>query len=157
MTHILDSLLADYESGKINRRQLLQALALVAVPRAVQEAGSGVLRGRTLNHVNLQISNVDRSADFYCKLFELPPKRAIPDRPFAVDLPDGSFLSLQVSDRPGAIDHFCVGVDEFSPERVAAALKRAGLDRGLVLRPDSLYVRDPDNISVQISTPDWTG
>jgi hypothetical protein len=72
-------------------------------------------------------------------------------------LPDGSFLSLQVSKQPGTIDHFCVGIENFSPEPVAAALKAAGLDRGLLMRPDSLYVSDPDDIRVQISTPDFTG
>jgi catechol 2,3-dioxygenase-like lactoylglutathione lyase family enzyme len=156
MTQTLDALRQRYERGLISRRQLLQALTLVIAPPE-QQATASILRARTLNHVNLQVSDVDRSVDFYRTLFGLPPKRAIPDRPFAVDLPDGSFLSLQRADRPGLVDHFCVGVDDFSPERVAAALKRAGLDRGLVMRPDSLYVRDPDNINVQISTPDWTG
>jgi len=156
MTHPLDGLLTRYEQGRLTRRQLLQALTVVAAPLQPEARGS-VLRARTLNHVNLQISDVDRSADFYRTLFGLPPKRAIPGRPFAVDLPDGSFLSLQVSKQPGSIDHFCVGVENFSPAPVAAALKAAGLDRGLLMRPDSLYVSDPDDIRVQISTPGFTG
>ena len=156
MTHVMDALLTNYERGMLTRRQLLQALTLVAAPRE-RQAGGSVLRGRTLNHVNLQVSDVDRSVGFYRRLFGLPPKRAIPGRPFVVDLDSGSFLSLQRSDRPGAIDHFCVGVDDFSPEPVAAALKGAGLDRGLQVGPDFVFVRDPDDVRVQISTVDWTG
>lgn len=156
MTQVIDALLTNYEQGMLTRRQLLQALTLVAAP-VERQAGGSVLRGRNLNHVNLQVSDVDRSVDFYRQLFGLPPKRAIPGRPFVVDLDDGSFLSLQRSDRPGAIDHFCVGVDDFKPEPVAAALKAAGLDRGLQVGPDFLYVQDPDGIRVQISTVDWTG
>jgi hypothetical protein len=156
MIQVIDALLTNYERGMVTRRQLLQALTLVAAPRA-RQAGGSVLRGRTLNHDNLQVSDVNRSADFYRKLFGLPPKRAVPGRPFVVDLYDGSFLSLARADRPGTIDHFCVGVDEFSPEPVAAALKVAGLDRGLQAGTDNVIVRDPDDIRVQISTTDWKG
>jgi catechol 2,3-dioxygenase-like lactoylglutathione lyase family enzyme len=152
----IDALLTQYEHGMLSRRQLLQVLTVGAIPGTTQP-GESLFRGRTLNHVNLQVADVDRSEVFYRKLFGLPPKRAIPDRPFAVDLADGSFLSLQRSDHPGTINHFCVGIDDFSPERVATALKMGGLDSGLRLRPDSVYVRDPDNISVQISATDWKG
>ena len=156
MTHAIDALLTNYERGMLTRRQLLQALTLVAAPLG-RQAGGSALRGRTLNHVNLQVSDVDRSVDFYRRLFGLPPKRAVPGRPFVVDLYDGSFLSLARSDRPGTIDHFCVGVDEFTPGPVAAALKVTGLDRGLQVGTDNVIVRDPDDIRVQISTTDWKG
>jgi catechol 2,3-dioxygenase-like lactoylglutathione lyase family enzyme len=152
----MDALLTQFEQGKLSRRQLLQALTLAAAPRAAQPSES-LLRGRTLNHVNLQIADVEQSEAYYRKLFGLPPKRAVPDRPFALDLADGSFLSLQRSDSPGSVNHFCVGVDDFSPEQVATTLKMGGLDNGRRRRPDSVYVRDPDNISVQISAPDWKG
>ena len=155
MHQFIDRLLTSYERGALSRRELLQALTIAAVPLGQQT--QGVLRGRNLNHINLAVSNVDRSEAYYRRLFGLPPKRLVPDRPFALDLPDGSFLSLQRSDQPGVINHFCIGVDDFSPEPVAGKLQQAGLDQGLRLRPDSVYVRDPDDISVQISTPDWTG
>ena len=152
----MDTLLANYEHGLLSRRELLGALAVVAAP-AGRQAADGVLQGRNLNHVNLQVADVDRSVEFYRTLFSLPPKRAVPNRPFVVDLDDGSFLSLQASDRPGRIDHFDVGVDDFSPEPVATALRRSGLDRGLITGPDFVIVDDPDSIRVQISTVDWTG
>ena len=156
MTQVLDALLATYEQGALTRRELLQALAVVAAPVKRQTA-DGVLRGRNINHVNLQVADLDRSVDFYRRLFSLPPRRAIPNRPFVVDLPDGSFLSLAVSDQPGVIDHYDVGVDDFEPEPVAATLRRAGLDQDLRVGPDFVMVDDPDGIRVQISTPDWTG
>jgi catechol 2,3-dioxygenase-like lactoylglutathione lyase family enzyme len=159
VTDVLDSLLTGYDRGLLDRRQLLQALAVMVAPFQTSsgERAAGVLRGRNLNHVNLQVADVDRSVDYYRRLFSLPPKRLVPDRPDALDLADGSFLSIAKSDKPGAVSHFCVGVDGFSPEAVAATLKAAGLDRGLRMRPDSIYVSDPDGISVQISTVDWKG
>lgn len=168
MTRFLDALLREYETGAISRRGLLQALTLVAVPRGLgglDDPGPrsaipsrrAVLRGVNLNHVNLQVSDVERSEAFYRNLFDMPPKREIPGRPYALDFQDGSFLSIPGSTEPGIIEHFCVGVEDFEPERVAAALGEAGLDQGLLIRPDSVYVSDPDGIRVQISTPDWTG
>ena len=76
----MDTLLANYEQGLLSRRELLQALALVAAP-AGRQAANGVLRGRNLNHVNLQVADVDRSVEFYRTLFSLPPKRAVPTGP----------------------------------------------------------------------------
>ncbi len=156
MIQAMDTLLATYEKGKLTRRQLLQGLAVVAAP-VERQAGAGVLRGRNLNHVNLQVADVDRSVAFYRRLFSLPPRRLIPGRPDVVDLPDGDFIALARSDEPGVINHFDVGVDDFRPEPVGEALRGAGLDRGLRVGPDFVMVEDPDGVRVQISTPDWTG
>ena len=156
MIQAMDTLLATYEKGKLTRRQLLQGLAVVAAP-VERQADAGVLRGRNLNHVNLQVADVDRSVAFYRRLFGLPPRRLIPGRPDVVDLPAGDFIALARSDAPGVINHFDVGVDDFRPEPVGEALQGAGLDRGLRVGPDFVMVEDPDGVRVQISTPDWTG
>ena len=156
MIQAMDTLLATYEKGKLTRRQLLQGLAVVAAP-VERQTGAGVLRGRNLNHVNLQVADVDRSVAFYRRLFSLRPRRLIPGRPDVVDLPDGDFIALARSDEPGVINHFDVGVDDFRPEPVGEALRGAGLDRGLRVGRDFVMVEDPDGVRVQISTPDWTG
>ena len=152
----MDTLLAQYEQGRLTRRQLLQGLAVFAAPVA-RQAGGGVLRGRNINHVNLRVADVDRSVDFYRRLFSLPPRRLIPGRPDVVDLPNGNFIALGRSEQPGTIDRFDVGVENFDPERTAEALRTGGFDEGLRLGPDFLFVTDPDGVRVQISTPEWTG
>ena len=82
----------------------------------------------------------------------------MPGRPYALDLADGlSFLSVPQREPSGDIDRFCVGVEDFEPERVASAIREAGLDNDLRVGRDSVSVRDPDGISVQISWPDWRG
>jgi catechol 2,3-dioxygenase-like lactoylglutathione lyase family enzyme len=117
-----------------------------------------VLRGININHVNLQNSNLDRSVDFYRELFSLPPKREVPGRPDALDLADGlSFLSVPQREPSGDINHFCVGVEDFEADRVATAIRGAGLDRDLSVSSDSVSVSDPEGIRVQISWPDWGG
>ena len=170
MTQIIEALLADYERGKVSRRELVKALAVgvvpaglagrAGVPRQRRESPrqAGALRGININHVNLQNSDLDRSVDFYRKLFSLPPKREVPGRPYALDLADGlSFLSVPQREPSGDIDHFCVGVEDFEPDRVATAIREAGLDNDLRVGSDNVYVRDPDGIRVQISWPYWRG
>ena len=156
MIQTMNTLLATYENGKLTRRQLLQSLAVVVAP-VERQASIGVLRGRNLNHVNLQVTDVDRSVAFYRRLFSLSPQRLIPGRTDVVGLPDGDFIALARSDEPGIINHFDVGVDDFEPEPVGEALQDAGLDRGLRVGPDFVMVNDPDNIRVQLSTPNWKG
>lgn len=168
MKRIIDALLRDYERGTLSRRDLVRALALGAVPAGlagrrsapVREGGrqDGVLRGININHVNLQNADLDRAVDFYRELFSLPPKREVPGRPYALDLADGlSFLSVPQREPSGDIDHFCVGVEDFEPGRVAGAIREAGLDNDLRVGSDNVSVRDPDGIRVQISWPDWGG
>ena len=170
MTRIIEALLTDYERGAVSRRELVGTLAVGFVPAGLASRPgvseqprkspkqAGVLRGVNINHVNLQNSGLDRSVDFYRKLFSLPPKREVPGRPYALDLADGlSFLSVPQREPSGDIDHFCVGVEDFEPDRVATTIREAGLDNDLRVGSDNVYVRDPEGIRVQISWPNWGG
>jgi catechol 2,3-dioxygenase-like lactoylglutathione lyase family enzyme len=172
MLSSIEELLVRYERGLITRRQVVGALALIAFPGSAAAARrtpqppagsshtrqSGVLRGINLNHVNLRVADLDRSVAFYRGLFSLPPAREVPGRPWTLDLADGtSFLSLPEGQPGGVIDHYCVGVEDFEPQRVGDALRAAGFESGLQVGPDFVYVTDPDGIRVQISTPEWNG
>ena len=170
MTRIIEAILTDYERGAVSRRELVKTLALGVLPAGLASSRGvsrnrrespkqeGVLRGININHVNLQNSNLDRSVDFYRRLFSLPPKREVPGRPYALDLADGlSFLSVPEREPSGDIDHFCVGVEDFEPDRVATAVREAGLDNDLSVGSDNVSLRDPEGIRVQISWPDWGG
>jgi len=121
--------------------------------------GTPLLRASTLNHVNFRVSNLQRSAAFYQRLFGLPPTL----RPL---LPPGShvygldfnecYLSLGLApDRVGTVDHFCFGIDNFDL-RDAEKLRGAGLAvRGLTGGYPTVYVNDPDGLSVQIADSTW--
>lgn len=158
MIDTLDVLVSSYDKGTLNRRQLLQALALIATPSAIraQTDGSGVMKARMMHHVNLQVSDVARSEAFYRKLFGLSPSRRVqgPDN-HGFDLPGGGLIILQKSETPGRIDHFCVGVDEFDAERLRAAAKAAGFERVQGSAGDNFFLTDPDGLRVQVSAVDW--
>src|SRR5437868_4429120 len=124
MIEQLDALVRSYDRGQLTRRQLLQALAVVASPvPARAEAPTSPLTGKNLHHVNVQVSDLARSEAFYRQLFNFGPSRRVqgPDN-HGFDLPGGGLIILQKSERPGRIDHFCVGVDDFDADRLRAAV-----------------------------------
>jgi catechol 2,3-dioxygenase-like lactoylglutathione lyase family enzyme len=155
----LEALITSYERGTVTRRQLLLALALMTTPLAAraQTPPDGVMKGRNLHHVNVQVSDVARSEAFYRKLFGLPPSRRVqgPDN-HGLDLPGAGLIILQKSDRPGRIDHLCVGVDNFDAERLRAAVKAAGVEGVQGAASDNFSVSDPDGLRVQVSAVDWS-
>jgi catechol 2,3-dioxygenase-like lactoylglutathione lyase family enzyme len=159
MIERLDALVRSYEQGRLNRRQLLQALASIAAPAAASaQTGTGpVAKGRMLHHINLQVADVARSEAFYRKLFGLGPSRKVqgPDN-HGLDLAGGGLIILQKSDMPGRIDHFCVGVDQFDAARMRAAATGAGFERVQGTAADNFFVTDPDGIRAQVSAVDWS-
>ena len=118
---------------------------------------SGVAEGRMLHHVNLQVSNVERSEAFYRKLLGCGPSRRVqgPDN-HGLDLAGAGLIILQKSDTPGRIDHFCVGVDRFDADRMRTAAKAAGFERVQGTAGDNFFVIDPDGVRVQLSAVDWS-
>lgn len=153
----LDSLLSSYERGSLSRRQLLGALAVLATPGVASAQPAGVVNGRNLHHVNVQVADVARSEAFYRKVFGFKPTRVIQGQDaHGFDLPGGGMISIQKGAQPGRLDHFCVGVEGFNAQAMVAALKDAGIDSARAAGADSLFLRDPDGVNVQVSAFDWT-
>ena len=168
----MDQLLTAYERGKLTRRQLLSALALTgtssalalsATPVSAQQKAP-VFRARSINHLGVSVSNMRRSGEFYRQVFGLPPLRALAppgDGTFALDVGD-SFISLSqrgygraggdpTPNRVGLISHFCLGIDNFEAKRATDALRAAGVEVTQERSGESVLVRDPDGLMVQIS------
>lgn len=155
MTSKVDALVASYERGALTRREFLLAMATLSAPvlSAAEQPVVGVLTARTLHHVNLQVSDVARSEAYYRRLFGFQSSRPLAGNALGFDLPDypHTHISLQKSDLPGRLDHFCIGVEGFSVSRVMDAIKEEGLDSGMRPASNSVYVQDPDGIRVQIA------
>ena len=124
MSTSIDNLLTQYDTGKLSRRGLLAAIALIAVPRPAR-AQSSLFRARSLSHVNIGVSDLAASEAFYRKLLGSPPNRPIVGDAFALDFAESGFISLcpqpggscsvaGPSAQPGRIDHFGVGIDDFA-------------------------------------------
>jgi catechol 2,3-dioxygenase-like lactoylglutathione lyase family enzyme len=155
----IEALVAAYDKGTLSRRQLLQALAVIATPgivSAAQRSDGSAMKGRLLHHVNVQVSNVARSETFYRTLLGLPASRVVqgPDN-HGLDLPGSGIIILQRSATPGRIDHFCVGVENWDADRLRGAVKAAGIERVQGTARDNFFVVDPDGLRVQVSAIDW--
>src|SRR5262245_29422435 len=163
----IESLVDAYESRTMSRRELIEALtAFVAgsTPAAAQPAAvAQAAQGRTLNHASLAVTDVAAAADFYQKLLGL----RIVSRPgnggVNLGLGDG-FLGVYKLANPGTVNHICIGVDDYEPERIAARLKEMGISATIDKNPanrtsggDQLYFNGPDNCRIQLGANGYQG
>ena len=163
MRESFDSLLKQYEDGKLTRRQVLGAITALAMPLRA-DAQPGRVRARSLSHVNVGVTDLARSETFYRQLLGVPARRYIVGDAYALDFPDGGLISLcptqggncslTAADAvAGQIDHFGVGIENFNAERVASELEAAGIEGVRQAGPTSVLVPDPDGVIVQLSSP----
>jgi catechol 2,3-dioxygenase-like lactoylglutathione lyase family enzyme len=117
-----------------------------------------------LDHVGLNVADMDRSLDFYRRLGFTILRTAAPgaDGVRTAVLQVGG-QELNVFSRPDAparvespigMDHFCLAVEAASIDEVVAHLREVGIEvvRGPVKRRDgtALFVHDPDGVRVEL-------
>jgi len=168
MLHEVEKLVSGYEERRVTRRELVAGLlALVAagraLPVAAQAPATKVAQARTINHVSLAVSDVERSAEFYQSLLGLE----VVSRPGngGINLGLGSgFLGLYGLPDVGHVNHFCLGVDDYDPDAMAAALDAQGIQARVDQNPrnrtsggDQLYFSDPDGTTVQLAANGYQG
>ncbi len=76
MDSIISELVSRFERGVLTRRQLIQGLtALVAAggPSAASAAQSGGLTATGIDHASVLVTDLQRSAEFYQRVFGLRP------------------------------------------------------------------------------------
>jgi catechol 2,3-dioxygenase-like lactoylglutathione lyase family enzyme len=164
----IESLVDAFESQRLSRRELVASLtALVAgsaAPVAAQTAAvEQVAQGRTLNHASLAVTDVAAAADFYSKALGLKVVSRPGNGGINLGLGDG-FLGLYKLANPGSVNHICIGVDDFDPERIAAKLKAVGVNATIDRNPanrtsggDQLYFNGPDNCRIQLGSNGYQG
>jgi catechol 2,3-dioxygenase-like lactoylglutathione lyase family enzyme len=136
----------------MTRRSALLALAAAIVSPRVVAQPRPVMQTRRLNNVMIAVSNVERSAAFYEKLFG-PPVRQGDAVVFRVG--EGPhFFALTTATggaKPGFLS-FGMTVADFDPERVMRTLGDLGFGGGQITRRGDtaeLFVPDPNGIKVQ--------
>ena len=68
----IEQLVSRFESGRLNRRELIASLAVIAAVPAPAAEPPAALNPVTLNHVTLAVSDVERSREFYQKILKMP-------------------------------------------------------------------------------------
>ena len=149
MEHVISDLVTRFERGGLTRRELIQALALIAA--AGTDASAASLKSGSINHISVLVTDMPRSIDFYNKIFGLSVvNEDKPNKISRLGVGNKVLVSLRVEPPPGLVDHFAIGVENFNKEAVTAFLKENGLTPRENLE-FGFHVKDPDGANVQIT------
>ena len=149
MEHVISDLLSRFECGRLTRREVVQALALVAVAgRTAKAAG---LQGGSINHTSVLVSDMPRSIDFYRRVFGLSLVNEDKEHQISrLGVGARVLVSLRKEPPAGMVDHFAIGVENFNKDAVTRELNGLGLTPHENLEY-GFYVDDPDGVHVQIT------
>jgi len=164
------------QHGMLNRRDILLALASLPLLPVSQlaRAQRPAVRVSTLNHIHLNVSDLQRSLRFYQELFGL---RLQGNQGVETDWAEGVIPILGIGDGTqfisfsereevgprGRIDHFGFGVELFDADHIAAELLSHGIRSDIRIRRDSdpavpeLKFNDPDGVIVQLQDVSYCG
>jgi catechol 2,3-dioxygenase-like lactoylglutathione lyase family enzyme len=151
METIISKLVASFEKGTLTRRELIRGLALLAsaggtAAAAIEEPG---FKGAKIDHVSIQVTDLQRSLDFYQKLFGFSVVSQDKNNEIVRLGITKTLVSLHHKSPTGIVDHFAIGVDHFDKESVTRELKLRGatpeenIDAGF-------HIKDPEGLNVQI-------
>jgi catechol 2,3-dioxygenase-like lactoylglutathione lyase family enzyme len=151
MEEIIANLLQNFEEGKMNRRQLIQNLALAAsaasVPAVAAEAPA--FKATMLHHVSYSVADYAKTRDFFVNLFGL---KVGTDDGKRCTLSSGNY-SMVVRTGSGptpVVDHFGIGIENFNKPAVFAELKRRGLNPQTGGTELGISIKDPNGYRLQV-------
>ena len=187
MEQTIETLLNDFEAGKMNRRQLIKSLAMVA---SVAAPATALAQGAPakapwktvqLDHISYAVTDYKKSAAFYQSLmgWELANDNGTNQATLKIGgvgeiiirnaRREGATATAPATPSPipanrppitGVINHVSYGIEPWDTDGVKAELER----RGLNPRPDmvgenfkSWHVFDPDGWDLQISNKTKAG
>jgi catechol 2,3-dioxygenase-like lactoylglutathione lyase family enzyme len=158
-TDLAVKLVADFEQGRLTRRQLAArllglgaAMATLGETSLAQEAKAATaveptFRAIGLDHIALDVTDLARSNEFYGKHLGLRVIRGDEDASFLGAERD-FFLTLFRRETAG-LNHYCYAINDYDADTAMERLAAAGL------RPrregNRVYFPDPDGITVQVA------
>src|SRR5438128_11929237 len=150
MESIISDLVTRFQEGSLSRRELVQGLAMLAAGGTAAVAQEEVdFKAANIDHVSIQVADLQRSAEFYQKMFGFSVISQ--DQPLGIVRlgTNRSLVSLNRQSPAGIVDHFAIGVPRFSKESAARYLR----ERGASPEDDpyaGLHIKDPDGTNVQV-------
>ena len=151
MEAIISNLVTSFEKGALTRRELIRGLAMLTAASGTAAAGlqEAGFKGAKIDHVSIQVTNLQRSIDFYKNLFGFNVVSEDKTNEIVRLGISKTLVSLHHKSPTGIVDHFAIGVDHFDKASVTSDLKLRGaapqenIDAGF-------HVTDPEGLSVQI-------
>jgi catechol 2,3-dioxygenase-like lactoylglutathione lyase family enzyme len=148
---IISNLVTGFEKGTLTRRELIRGLAMLAAASGTAAIGAedSGLKAAKIDHVSIQVTNLQRSIDFYQKLFGFAVVSEDKNNEIVRLGINKTLVSLHHKNPIGIVDHFAIGVEQFNKEAVTRELKLRGvtpeenIDAGF-------HIKDPEGLNVQI-------
>lgn len=169
MDPLISDMLSRYETGRLSRRDLvaglsaLAAVGCVGTGAAAQAQAPAPIVPTGLGHVSILVSDLQRSVDFYGRVFgmvvasqDAENKIARLSPPATSDAPEDqpslrtSLVSLREEPPAGLVDHWCFRVPDFNSDAATVLLAEHGLTPATTLE-FGFHVRDPDGVVVQMA------
>ena len=153
MEHTIDTLVRQFERGRLTRRQLVQGLLVVAAtPVLAQERPVGAFRPTGIDHVQITVTDLKATQQFYEKLFGVATTTSPNPTQLSLGLGSaGNTISVHSESGPiKPIDHFGIAVEDFSTEVALATVKRVVPGMKAEKNGTSVFVIGPDGVRVQI-------
>jgi catechol 2,3-dioxygenase-like lactoylglutathione lyase family enzyme len=159
-------------TSTIDRRGFLVSLpALMMARRVIAQTANPPITLRSFNHVNLTVSDLKRSVDFYQGLFGMPVQGRTGSTGVQLRVGSGpQHLALSSGDSGATpkIDHYCLSVDAFNVDRIVKTLAAHGVTKSdqrgamkvlVTMRADTpqVYIGDPDGIVLQLQDVSYCG
>jgi catechol 2,3-dioxygenase-like lactoylglutathione lyase family enzyme len=149
-------------TGFVSRRQLMILLGAAAAVREVDAAEQAITQPVSLDHINIRVSNVAKTAEFYMGLFDTPVLRnaalraqpaSPPSEGFFLKFGDGYLAISQAfaPDRPD-LDHYSIGLRDYDKAKLTRRLQ----DSDIAVPPRSssdVWVADLDGALMQLRQP----
>src|SRR5882672_1609326 len=108
MEPIISDLVSRFEKGALSRRELVQGLAMLAASGTAAVAAQEDIdfKTATIDHVSIQVADLQRSVDFYQKMFGFSVISE--DKPLGIVRlgTDRTLVSLNHGKPAGILDHF---------------------------------------------------
>ena len=130
MEAIISDLVARFEKGQLSRRHFVGTLAALAASGAATAAPAAQeeldFKTAIIDHVSIQVADIQRSAEFYQKMFGF--QVISEDKPLGI-LRLGTtktLVSLNTQRPAGIADHFAIGVPRFTKEAAARYAMQKG-------------------------------
>jgi catechol 2,3-dioxygenase-like lactoylglutathione lyase family enzyme len=163
MERFIANLVKDFDSGKLDRREFCQSVALAALVYASGEAANAqASRGFKVlgvNHISYQCPDYAKAREWYSSVLgmQVVGSRDAEQRANLMFGPDpgkgGSFMVVRNAPAqpkppsPVVIDHICYTVSSWDDARIRAALKAKGVEPSG--RQGDLNLYDPFNYYVR--------
>jgi catechol 2,3-dioxygenase-like lactoylglutathione lyase family enzyme len=149
MEPIISDMVQRFERGTLSRRELIQGLSMLVASSQVSAATEPGVVAKGIDHVSVLVSNLQRSVDFYSRLFGLSVLSEDKAHGIVRLGRQHVLISLRTESPTGTVDHFGVAVEGFEKETVTKTLTKLGLTAQENWQY-GFYVKDPDGVNVQL-------